>query len=282
MKIFKLLNKASSHLLKIFGDKKLAYGEAVNILLSILKIPKERLYSNLRLELNKKTIQNFLKKISKRKKGYPTQYLTNYEFFYNRRFIIRRGVFIPRPETETLIDAAKKAFIKKCKNCLDIGCGSGCLGTTIKLEIPHIKKITFIDYDKTAINNTKDNVKYYNLQAKIIHSCFFKYISKHKIKYDAAICNPPYIAPQEYKKLQKEVKYEPKTALLAKNNGYHFYIKLNMSGNMFLKHGGYLILESGNNIADDIKKIFKSNWNFLFGINDFYNIERALVFQLRF
>ena len=67
MKIFKLLNKASSHLLKIFGDKKLAYGEAVNILLSILKIPKERLYSNLRLELNKKTIQNFLKNYQKQK-----------------------------------------------------------------------------------------------------------------------------------------------------------------------------------------------------------------------
>lgn len=282
MKIYELLNKASLNLSKKNKDRKSAFRESEIILLSIINKSKEYLYQNLRCEIDKKTAIKFFEKVQKKINGYPLQYLINYEFFYNRKFIVKKGVFIPRPDTETLIDAVKKIKIKKGSSCIDIGCGSGCLGITIKLEIPDIKKMTFIDYNKTAINITKTNIKYYNLNAKIIYSCFFKYISKYKIKYDIAVCNPPYIAPQTYNKLQKEVKHEPQTALLAKNKGYDFYVKLSTSGNKFLRPGGFLVLESGDNMSDNIRRIFFKNWDFLFSIKDFNNIERALVFQLRF
>lgn len=278
MKIYELLNKSSLILLQKIKNRKSAFRESEIILLSTINKPKEYLYLNLRNEIDKKTTTKFVKKIRKRVGGYPLQYLINHDFFYGRKFHLKKGVFIPRPDSETLIDATKK--IKNIYSCIDIGCGSGCLGITIKLEIPCIKKITLIDKSKKAINITRENAAYYKLNADIIHSCFFKYILKFKTKYDIAVCNPPYIAPQLYNKLQKEVKYEPKKALLAKNEGYDFYLKLSLYGNKFLKPGGFLVLESGDNMSDNIKKIFNKNWFFLFSIKDFNNIERALVFQL--
>ncbi len=282
MKIYELLNKASLKLLKIHKNKDLSYRESETILLSIICKSKEYLYQNLQKEINNKTALKFFKKIKKRTDGYPLQYLTNHEFFYGRKFIIKKGVFIPRPDTETLIESVKKMAIKKPVDCIDIGSGSGCLGITVKLEIPSIKNITLIDKNKKAIYVTKENLKLYNLKGKIVHNSFFNYIFKNIKKFDIAICNPPYVPHESFKNLQREVKQEPKNALLAGKNGYDFYIKLSVNGNKFLTPGGYLILEAGDNMANNIKKIFKNNWNFIFGINDFNKIERALVFQLRY
>jgi release factor glutamine methyltransferase len=282
MKIYELLNNASLKLLKTHKSRNLSFNEAETILLSIICKSKEYLYQNLKKEIDNETALKFLKKIKKRTDGYPLQYLTKNEFFYGRNFIIKKGVFIPRPDTETLIESIKKLGIKKPMDCIDIGCGCGCLGITMKLEFPYIKNLTLIDKNKIAIYITKKNLKLYDLKAKVYHASFFNYIRKKIKKFGIAICNPPYIPHESYKNLQREVKQEPRNSLLAGNDGYGFYIKLSANGNKFLVPGGYLILEAGDNMANNIKKIFKDNWNFIFGTNDFHNIERCLVFQLRY
>jgi len=278
MKMYELLFKT----LRYYNKNKISYKEAETILLSIINKPKEYLYANFREKISNKVKNIFLNKIRKRINGIPLQYLTNFEFFYGRKFLVKKGVFIPRPETETLIEAVKKINIKNNCSCLDIGCGSGCIGITLKLELPYIKDITFIDKNKTAIKITKQNINIHKINGNVINLCFFKYIKKNKTKYDIAACNPPYISYDLFNNLQEEVKNEPKSALLAKKNGYDFYIRLADSGKNFLKNNGFLILEAGINMAENIKKIFNKNWSFLFSINDFNNIERALVFQLRF
>ncbi|MCX8093956.1 MAG: peptide chain release factor N(5)-glutamine methyltransferase [Candidatus Goldbacteria bacterium] len=282
MKIYELLNKATRILLKKNKNKKISYKESEIILLSIINKSRDYLYRNFKNNINKKIIIKFLKKIKKRATGYPLQYLIGYEIFYGRKFHIQRGVFIPRPDSETLIEALKKLKFNAPVKCIDIGSGSGCLGITAVMETTPAMDITFIDKNKNAIKNTKKNLRLYNLKAKIIHQSFFNYIVKNKQKFDIAICNPPYISYKNFKKFQKEIKFEPKNALLAKKEGYDFYIKLAASGEKFLKPGGYLILEAGDNMAENIKKFFLVKWNYLFSVKDYINIERALVFQLRF
>ncbi|MCX8093895.1 MAG: peptide chain release factor N(5)-glutamine methyltransferase [Candidatus Goldbacteria bacterium] len=282
MKIYELLNKATCVLSKKNKNKKISYKESEIILLSIINKSRDYLYRNFKNNVNKKIVIKFLKKIRKRVNGYPLQYLTGYEIFYGRKFHIYRGVFIPRSDSETLIEALKKIKFNAPIKCIDIGSGSGCLGITAALETTPNMDVTFIDINKNAIKNTRKNLRLYNLKAQIIYQSFFKYILKNKQKFDIAICNPPYISYKKFKKLQKEVKFEPKNALLAEKDGYDFYIKLATSGEKFLKPKGYLIIEAGDNMAKNIKKIFSIKWNHLFSVKDYINKERALVFQLRF
>ena len=123
--------------------------------------------------------------VAKRLQRMPIAYLTGHKEFYGRDFIVTHDVLIPRPESETIIDILKVIYQERdagrgtreddqyqqenAWRILDVGCGSGCLGITAKLELPQ-SDVTISDIDENALHVARQNAKTLGADVSIVQS----------------------------------------------------------------------------------------------------------------
>jgi len=195
--------------------------------------------------------------IKRRVNREPIQYIIGHSEFYGRRFNVNQHVLIPRPETETIIDASIDALSKKNNPVIiDIGTGSGCIGITLALEIPH-SKVFAIDVSQAALAIAKKNAELYNLKnIEFIKMDFLSEDINHNV--DLLVSNPPYIPQKEISSLMRDVKeYEPMMALTDNSNGLVFYQKLSKIIPDIVKKNGMTILEVGRgDHYNKVKEVF--------------------------
>ena len=151
----------------------------------------------------------------------PLQYVLGYTNFYGNKFIVNENVLIPRFETEELVENTIK-YIKEYLNedidIIDLGCGSGAIGLTLKEKLPRTN-ITLVDISNEALSVAKKNADNLGLLVNFKQNNMLNNIDK---KYDVVISNPPYIREDE--EIEEIVKKnEPHIALYAKENGLEFY-----------------------------------------------------------
>ena len=117
---------------------------------------------------NEKQIKKIVKLIDK---NYPIQYIIGNVDFMGYEIFVKKGVLIPRFETEGLLDETIK-LLKKEKmvdiSVLDIGTGTGCIPVVLKKELPNLE-ITSIDINNKAIKLAKKNAANYNVVINFIH-----------------------------------------------------------------------------------------------------------------
>lgn len=188
----------------------------------------------------------------------PTAYITGRKEFYGREFIVNEDVLIPRVETEILIDEVLKKY-KDGSNLeiIDICSGSGAIGLTVMQELNNCH-LTLLDISQKAIDISKKNADKFNLK-NIKYICEDILLYTTAKKYDIVLCNPPYISYDEYEGLQEEVKYEPKNALVADDNGLIFYKNILSKFSLLCKSNGAVFFEIGANQADSVMGIAKVN-----------------------
>ena len=208
-------------------------------------------------------IDKFVNFVISRSKSIPFQYLLGSAPFYGRNYIVNSNVLIPRPESELIIN-----IIQDKENCkmLDIGTGSGCLGITARLE-KIAKEVDAIDISQEALSLAQHNSQHFNVKKiNYIKMDILRDIPNKQ--YDIVISNPPYIAKNEYDKLDKEVKeYEPLEALTDMDNGYTFYNRYSNILAKLLKPAGIAVFEISHFFSKKIiKSIFKD-----FARVEFYN-----------
>lgn len=204
--------------------------------------------------LNKK-YKNMHRVIKKLNKNYPVQYLIGNVDFYGYQIDVKKGVLIPRFETETLlektIDYLKKYNLDNT-SVLEIGTGSGCIPIVLKSELPNLK-VTSIDKSKKALKIAKKNINKNKVDVTLINKSVFKYNPVNK--YGLIISNPPYISEDEI--IDPKTKYEPKSALYAKNSGLEFYEYIIKKANKYLEEKSILAFEIGETQGDYLKKYSK-------------------------
>lgn len=188
--------------------------EAEIIIDHALRIPPEKLYANLTAECSSQDYQNILEILQKRKLGIPLPYITKKCYFFERIFHINPGVFIPRPETELIIERCienETNRLDKPLSLIDIGTGSGIIAISLKLLFPSFS-VDAIDISEEALDLTKTNIKLHNLEGEInvINKDFRKISSK---RYDLIVANLPYIPTKRLKYLPPEVRFEPRSAI---------------------------------------------------------------------
>ena len=211
----------------------------------------------------------FINLIKRRKNKEPLQHILQSISFYGYDFKIKKNVFIPRPETELLIDIIKKniGFIN---SVLEVGTGSGCISITMELERLS-NDIQTIDINNYAILLASLNAKNFNCtKIKFIHQNFFYF--KPTQKYDLIISNPPYIALDEMEGLDQEVLlYDPLNALTDYDDGLNFYKYFFEFGINNLNKNGYMLFEfGGQHQVNSLKNIFNNqyyNYNFFDDLN---------------
>ncbi len=208
----------------------------------------------------------------------PIQYIIGEADFMGEKFIVNPSVLIPRDETEILVRKAVEIIKEQhFKSVLDIGTGSGC----IACMIAKMTNATVIGADisfeslETAFKNM-EKLKLFN-RALFRKSDLFSMIREDE-KFDMIVSNPPYIPPSMKKDIQKEVTFEPDTALYTNDeNGLEFYDKIIKDAPKFLNKSGYLLFELGINeslaVAEQMKDHGFQNIRI---IKDLANIDRVI------
>lgn len=279
MKIFEALNTARNILTPILKDKRFAYTASETLLMHVLKIEKEKLYVIIRDDLPASVYKKFMSLVKRRAKGEPLQYLLGHWWFYGRRFEVKKGVLIPRQDTEAVIDAVKSLELPPDLKAADVGSGTGIIGITLKLEIPAITEMTCVDINPKAISLTRLNAGKNHASIRLVQGDFFAFAACKKPRFNLVVSNPPYIKLSALKGLQVEVKREPKSALAAGRQGLDFYRKFAERAADYLLPGGYLVLEIGDGMAAAVRRVFKG-WKFISGHKDFREKLRAVVFRV--
>lgn len=158
----------------------------------------------------------------------PVAWILGKKEFYGRDFIVGPGILVPRPDTETLIEAmlpllgnADPIFVA------DIGSGSGCIGLTLAAERPGVRLFA-VDVSEIALATTKQNVEALGLKDRVavLRGSLLEPIPAGRV-IDWVISNPPYIPTLDLEGLQPEVRdHEPRIALDGGPDGLDVYRRL--------------------------------------------------------
>lgn len=188
---------------------------------------------------------------------YPLQYALGSWSCFGYEFKVGPGVLIPRSDTETIIETALELIKdKKDPFVLDLCSGSGCIGISIALENKS-STVTLVEKYPEAALYSQENItlnRAFNATLKIGDVTEGAQADK---KYDIIVSNPPYVTADEMKSLQKEVTFEPETALFGGEDGLDFYKIITKKYKSSLKEGGILCFEIGFKQADAVSGILK-------------------------
>ena len=219
--------------------------------------------------------------INRRKNGEPLQYILGKWDFYDLTFSVGEGVLIPRPETELLVDLA----IEKMKNIenpviYDLCSGTGCIGLTIAKHLNNAK-VYLLEKEKKAFEYLTKNREDLNIDnVTIINDDLFTVDLSLFPDADLIVSNPPYIMSDEIASLQKEVLFEPLTALDGGKDGYDFYRCLADRWSDKVKKDGFMAFECGENQSEHIIQLFSDKSKESNVIFDFNDIDRIVTFRI--
>lgn len=197
--------------------------------------------------------------LERRKAGEPVQYVLNHSDFMGLHFYVDSRVLIPRQDTETLVEAAVISLQPMhSPSVLDLCCGSGCIGISIKNLIPHAE-VTLSDISGDAIEVARRNAKALETHVTFKHGDLFDAVGRSS--YDMIVSNPPYIPTNEVKTLQREVRYEPELALDGGEDGLCIYRRIVEAAGKHLNPHGYIYMEVGEGEAADVLQMLRSHIN---------------------
>ena len=287
---FQTVGQALKDIRKIFKNKEIINSEReAEILLSyFLEMSRSEIYLNSDKVLKKIEKIQLREKIQKRIDKIPLQYITKHQEFMGMDFLVEKGVLIPRPETEILVEEV----IKKLKNCkysdnlkvADLGTGTGIIAVSIAKFIEDII-IYATDISKKSLQVALKNARKHGCKDKIIFlqgdlfKLFMGRIGKNSL--DGIVSNPPYIDSYDFKLLPPEIKgNEPKIALFGGIDGLDYYRKIIRKSPYYLKKSGFIALEVGLNQSEMVEELILKENNFdedIEIIKDYLGIERVVI-----
>ena len=205
--------------------------------------------------------------IRKRAEHIPLQHLTHQAFFMGYEFYVNEDVLVPRQDTETLMEAALELLKgTKAPRILDMCTGSGCIITSLMLEVPEASG-TGVDLSEKALEVAIRNARELGTadRTKFVKSDLFsaEYFSKkdnaEKVTgYDMLISNPPYIPSGEIEGLMEEVRlHDPRMALDGMEDGLYFYREITRQAMDHIRPGGWLLYEIGCEQGKDVKELLE-------------------------
>lgn len=233
--------------------------------------------------------------IKRRAGGEPLQYIIGYVDFLGLEIKVGKGVLIPRPETELLVEEAIKTVkrnalsvkspekndsrftIHHSQSFLDLCTGSGCIAIALAKEFPGAM-VYGSDVSVKALKYAKGNADINGINnATFLHGPLFV-PAKKRMPFDLITANPPYIMQSDIAGLQREVRdWEPAEALDGGKDGLHYYREILSSAAGYLKEHGSILFELGFGQSEVVKEIAeRSGFKNITVVKDFAGIERVL------
>lgn len=252
--------------------------EAKQIIMHITGFTPSQILTDYNRQLTEFQKNNLTAIIHQREVHYPLQYIFGNWEFYGRPFKVGVGVLIPRADTETVVEAALEELeTRENPKVLDLCAGSGCIGITLAAEVPS-SEVTMVEKYDEAIRYAFHNIELNKVNAKAVKGDVFEAPHLPNDSIDLIVSNPPYIPQEEMRYCSPEVKFEPKTALLAEDEGLEFYKAIINNYTPILKTGGAICFEVGFKQAQSVKKLLEnSGYKNIKIKNDLNGIGRAVT-----
>jgi release factor glutamine methyltransferase len=188
--------------------------------------------------------------------------------FWGRRFLLSPDVLDPRPDTETLIEAAltivkRKPPRSRPLHLLDLGVGSGCILATLLLEVPDATG-TGIDISAAALSIARANAGRHGLASRMtcVQADFMRQGWQDAVEgpFDLIVSNPPYIPSAEIQRLEPEVsRHDPIIALDGGSDGLAPYRML-LGSRLPLAPDGALLWEVGQGQAPEVAALLRDSF----------------------
>lgn len=209
------------------------------------------------------------------KSGEPLQYVLGEWDFYDSTFKVGKGVLIPRPETEELVEKCVQIINTLDTPIIyDLCSGSGCIAVSIAKKVKNSFVYAVEKYDdafKYLLENSNDCANVKAVKGDVLNPDF------DLPKADLIVSNPPYIRTEDIDGLQQEVLQEPVSALDGGKDGLSFYRAICDIWSSRLKSGGFVAVEIGNEQADAVKEIFSEKFENVCVFKDCYNNDRIVT-----
>ncbi|MGA2327209.1 MAG: peptide chain release factor N(5)-glutamine methyltransferase [Bryobacteraceae bacterium] len=210
--------------------------------------------------------------------GKPCQYIIGRQEFYGRDFLLTQNVFIPRPETEYVVEQALKLSPRPAA-ILDVGCGSGNIAVTLSLEAGATARVFATDISAAALAVARTNAKRLGARVAFLACDLASAIADRSL--DLLVSNPPYIPTTEEPGLPREVReFEPRIALFAGPEGLDVYRKLVAEAPRVLRPGGWIVFELGYRQVDAVCAMLDGRWKDMLVVSDLAGLPRVFVARL--
>jgi len=258
-----------------------ARAEAEIFLSHILNCPRIELYLD-NPAVEEKKSRDYWSLLIERSRGLPLQYLIGSTEFMGLKFKAAPGVFIPRPETEILVETvlAQLAITDyRSLNILDIGTGCGNIAVSLAKELKKAH-IFACDISDSALQLAKENFSFNKVDICLVKSDLFAAFRKLNY-FSLIVSNPPYINARVIPRLCRELHFEPRRAIDGGRDGLFYYRRIINEAPDYLRDKGMLVLEIGDNQADSVKEILAQSGKFALVkvVRDYNNVERVIVAQ---
>lgn len=207
--------------------------------------------------LEQSLLSRYEQLVRQRLKRIPLQYILGEAPFCGHMFLVDERVLIPRPETELLclwaLDVMKEY---PAPRVLDLCCGSGCIGLSLKAAYP-AAAVTLSDLSSDALAVASENMHRLSLDAVLRQGDLLDGFPP--ACFDLIVCNPPYIPTADCETLQPEVLLEPRLALDGGSDGLDLYRRLTVSAANVLTPGGALMVELGIHEAGPVSALLSAS-----------------------
>ncbi len=291
MRLLELLRKSTEYLEAVGIDDALT--EAEMLVFHAVKMDRLDAYVD-NPEIMNADSAKVRRLLQRRIKGEPVQYIIGHIEFCGLTIRVGKGVLIPRPETELLVEEAIKAVKNDeladkgseknssrlthhaSRTFLDLCTGSGCIALALAREFPDAE-VHGTDLSKEALAYAKRNAKANNIKnARFSKGSLFEPVKGKR--FDIITANPPYIRRDEIETLQPEIRdWEPDAALDGGMDGMDFYRAILSSAGGYLNPNGFIFLEFGYDQAEGVQKIARAEgFRDIAVINDYAGIGRIL------
>lgn len=189
----------------------------------------------------------------------PAQYIVGHSLFCGRRFAVREGVLIPRPETEQLVERiVRRHGGRKGLRVLDVGTGSGCIAVSLASALPG-SRVTGIDVSETALEIARANAA--SLAVGVRFDRCDILAGEPEGPFDLIVSNPPYVTADEKRQMSPNVlRHEPHRALFVpEDDPLLFYRVIAEKGRRLLAAGGMLYFEINERFGPDTASLLENS-----------------------
>lgn len=199
--------------------------------------------------------------VARRSLGHPVAYLLGTREFYSRDFAVSPDVLIPRPETETLVEAALDVVRNRGQtsppgtevcplSLLDLGTGCGAIAITLACEAGELE-VTATDSSAQALEVARANAAAHAARVEFAHGAWYAPVAGRR--FDLIVSNPPYVAARDPHLCEGDLRFEPREALTDESDDGLGSLRAIVAGAAsHLNPGGWLLVEHGYDQAGSV------------------------------
>jgi release factor glutamine methyltransferase len=221
--------------------------------------------------------------IQRRLTGEPLAYIVRRKEFWSLSLRVERGIIIPRPETELLVEKTLELAARGRPTIVDIGTGSGNIALALAKELPDARIIA-TDVSVKALRVAGLNAQEHGLEnVAFVRGNLFSALHDLGLegRCDFIVCNPPYVSAFDWDSLPREVRdHEPRRAFLGGRTGLEFIRRVIKGSPAYLKPRAYLLFEVGYGQAVAAVSLLGPGWTDVKLLADLRGIPRVLAARI--